>query len=91
MHVLYFLSTHLSLRAMSDAGAVPHGCWLGAYMLHDDGLDWLLVLGLLVKTCAGIIWNDILLSDTHSLNITRPYSDAQSRSAWKAKTVIART
>ena len=27
---------------------------------------------------------------THSLNIRRPYSDAQNRSAWKAKTVIAR-
>ena len=37
------------------------------------------------------IWNDVLLFDTHSLNIRRPYTDAQNRSAWKAKTVIART
>ena len=37
------------------------------------------------------IWNDVLLSDTQSLNITRPHSDAQNKSAWKAKTVIART
>ena len=37
------------------------------------------------------IWNDVLLSDTQSLNITRPHSDAQKKSAWKAKTVIART
>ena len=32
-----------------------------------------------------------LLSDTHSLNMRRPYSDARNRSAWKAKTVIACT
>ena len=37
------------------------------------------------------IWNDVLLSDTHCLNIRRPHSDAQNRSAWKAKTVVART
>ena len=46
------------------------------------------------------IWNDVLLSDTQSLNITSPHSlvqhlqdvhsDAQDKSAWKAKTVIAR-
>ena len=34
-------------------------------------------------------WNDVLLSDIHSLNIRRPYSDAHH--AWKAKTVIAHT
>ena len=28
---------------------------------------------------------------THSLNSRRPHSDAQNWSAWKAKTVIART
>ena len=33
----------------------------------------------------------VLLSDTQSLIITRPHSDAQNKSAWKAKTVIART
>ena len=37
------------------------------------------------------IWNDVLLSDTQSLNITRPHSDVQSESAWKAKTVIPHT
>ena len=37
------------------------------------------------------IWNDVLLSDTQSLKITRPHSDAQNKSAWKEKTVIART
>ena len=37
------------------------------------------------------IWNDVLLSDTQILNITCPHSDAQNKSAWKAKTVIART
>ena len=39
----------------------------------------------------GKIWNDGLLSDTQSLNTTRPHSDAQNKSAWKAKTVIAGT
>ena len=34
---------------------------------------------------------DVLLSDTQSLNISRPHSDAQNKSAWKAKTVIACT
>ena len=37
------------------------------------------------------IWNDVLLSDTHSLNIRRPHYDAQNKSAWRAQTVIART
>ena len=38
------------------------------------------------------IWNDLLLlSNTHSLNIRRPYSDGQNRFAWMAKTVIAGT
>ena len=37
------------------------------------------------------IWNDVLLSDTQRLNIRRPHTDAQNKSAWKAKTVIART
>lgn len=37
------------------------------------------------------LWNDVLLSDTHSLNIRRPHHDAQNKSAFEAKTVIART
>ena len=33
------------------------------------------------------IWNDVLWSDTQSLNIRRPYTVAQNKFAWKAKTV----
>ena len=35
-------------------------------------------------------WNNVL-SDTQSLNMTGPHSDAQNKSAWKAHTVITRT
>lgn len=37
------------------------------------------------------IWNNVLLSDAQSLNMRRPYSVAQSQSAWKAKTVMTHT
>lgn len=37
------------------------------------------------------MWNDLVLADAHSLNSRHPYVDAQNNSAWKEKTVIART
>ena len=37
------------------------------------------------------IWNDGLLSETQSLSATLFHSDAQNKSAWKARTVIALT
>ena len=72
----------------SDPGTRPaccrlpiEGCALGAclnFVLQADCMkqDWTARL--------------TLLSDTHSVNIRRPYSDAQNRSAWKARTVIVR-
>ena len=36
------------------------------------------------------MWNTVLLSDTKSVNNTCPHSDAQNKSAWKAKTDIER-
>lgn len=37
------------------------------------------------------IWSDVLLSDSQRLNIRRPYSVAQNKAAWKAKTVTVCT
>ena len=37
------------------------------------------------------VWNDIVLSDFHKLNIRHPFCDAQNKPAWRDKTCATHT
>ena len=96
LQMTHMLLTHGGIRQSNAMNMLEAYCTYWAAITHDfehGGFnnDFLVNLTALYYTHCAHHNMGILLSGTHSLNIRQSHSDAQNRSAWKAKTVIART